>query len=65
MEIGKDMNMSEQIDQFCDSLKTRLNAIEKRLRDAKAALEAAPQQAKQALENRVAEVRMSLEERRA
>ena len=56
--------MSEQIDQFCDNLKTRLNAIEKRLLDAKAALDAAPQQAKQALESRVAEVRTSLEERR-
>jgi hypothetical protein len=37
--------MSEQIDQFCNSLNTRLNAIEKRLLDAKAALEDAPQQA--------------------
>jgi hypothetical protein len=56
--------MSEQIDQFCDNLKTRLNAIEKRLLDAKAALEAAPQQAKLALESGVTEVRASLEERR-
>ena len=41
--MGKEMNMSEQIDQFCDNLKTRLNAIEKRILDAKAALIAAPQ----------------------
>ena len=58
------MNMSEQIDQFCDNLKTRLNAIEKRLLDARAALEAAPQQARQALESRVTEVTASLEARR-
>ena len=56
--------MSEQSDQFCDNLKTRLNAIEKRLRDARAALEAAPQQAKQDLERRTTEARASLEARR-
>jgi hypothetical protein len=63
-EVGKEINMSEEIDQFCDNLKTRLNTIEKPLLDARAALEAAPQQAKHGLESRVAEVRASLEERR-
>jgi len=33
--MGKEMNMSEQIDQFCDNLKARLNTIEKRLLDAR------------------------------
>jgi chromosome segregation ATPase len=53
--------MSAKVDQFCDSLRTRLNAIEGRIESVKANVEILPKQAEKALRDMLDEARTRLQ----
>jgi len=53
--------MSARVDQFCDTLKTRLNATEEKVQLLKANLGKLPQQSEQALQKCLAETRAKVE----
>jgi chromosome segregation ATPase len=53
--------MSARVDQFCDNLRTRLNATEEKVQSLKTSLEKLPQQSEQALQKCLAETRAKVE----
>ena len=56
--------MSERVDRFCNTLRDRLNAVEARLENAKATVEALPGKAERAVRDGLDEVRTEVEARK-
>ena len=53
--------MSARVDQFCDDLRDRLNAVEDRVQSVKTNLEKLPKQSEQAIQKYLAETRAKVE----
>jgi chromosome segregation ATPase len=57
----KEVVMSERVDQFCDKLRERLNAIEGRIQSVKTDVQALPAKAEKALQQKLDEARTKVE----
>ena len=56
----KEIAMSEKVDQFCDKLRDRLNAIERRLQTVKADIQSRSEEASKAVRGKLEEAKTKL-----